>query len=80
MSWLRHFGQMKSFIATVLLLALVAMSGVAAQDDEPHFLSDEFIKLVRSKAKTWTVSEGCNEQIASVFFFFFVLFKLLLLT
>lgn len=67
---------MKSFIATVSLLALVAIGGVAAQDDEPHYLSDEFIELVRSKAKTWTVSEGCNEHIANVWF----VFKLLLLT
>lgn len=57
---------MKFFVATVLLLALVAIGGVAAQDDEPHYLSDEFIELVRSKAKTWTVSEGCNEKIANV--------------
>lgn len=67
---------MKSCIATVSLLALVAIGGVAAQDDEPHYLSDEFIELVRSKAKTWTVSEGCNEHIANVWF----VFKLLLLT
>lgn len=45
---------MKSFAATLALLALVAV--VAAIKDDPHMLSDEFIELVRSKAETWTVS------------------------
>lgn len=54
--WLRHFEQMKSFLATVSLLVLVAIVGVAAQDDGPHMLSDEFIELVSHKAETWKVS------------------------
>lgn len=37
-----------------LLLALVAIA--AATEDDPHMLSDEFMELVRGKAKTWTVS------------------------
>lgn len=64
---------MKSFLATVSLLALVAIVGVAAQDDEPHMLSDEFIELVRYKAKTWTVSWCYTLQICSLFLFFLLL-------
>lgn len=64
---------MKSFLTTVSLLALVAIVGVAAQDDEPHMLSDEFIELVRYKAKTWTVSWCYTLQICSLFLFFLLL-------
>ncbi|KAH8397770.1 hypothetical protein KR222_000881, partial [Zaprionus bogoriensis] len=47
--------EMKFLVATAsLLLALVA---VAAEAD-PHMLSDEFIELVRSKAKTWKVGRN----------------------
>jgi len=40
----------------LLLLVAIAASVVALCAAEPSMLSDEFIEVVRSKAKTWTVS------------------------
>ncbi|TDG40849.1 hypothetical protein AWZ03_012731 [Drosophila navojoa] len=53
---------MKYFAATLALLALVAV--IAATEDGPHMLSDEFIELVRSKAKTWTPGRNFDASVS----------------
>ncbi|XP_064536868.1 cathepsin B [Drosophila montana] len=45
-----------------LLLALVAIA--AATEDDLHMLSEEFMELVRSKAKTWTVGRNFDATVS----------------
>ncbi|XP_037727078.1 cathepsin B [Drosophila subpulchrella] len=47
----------------LLLLVATAASVVALGSAEPSMLSDEFITVVRSKAKTWTVGRNFDESV-----------------
>lgn len=47
---------MKVIFVGFFLLAVVIVASGEKDASDPHFLSNEFIELVRNNAKTWTVT------------------------
>uniref|UniRef100_A0A0A1WP53 Cathepsin B n=1 Tax=Zeugodacus cucurbitae TaxID=28588 RepID=A0A0A1WP53_ZEUCU len=54
---------MKVIFVSFLLLAVVIIVSGEKDATVPHFLSNEFIELVRNKAKTWTPGRNFHESI-----------------
>uniref|UniRef100_A0A0A1WUP5 Cathepsin B n=1 Tax=Zeugodacus cucurbitae TaxID=28588 RepID=A0A0A1WUP5_ZEUCU len=54
---------MKVIFVSFLLLAVVIIVSGEKDATVPHFLSNEFIELVRNKAKTWTPGRNFRESI-----------------